>query len=95
MSDPVPDTKPGTRWMYVAILVLLVLAFVFYLFNTDGGEEPVPVGETTAEVPNPLPTTTSVPVSPEGDFGEAPVNGGAGAANEDPEVEIEPATPQQ
>ncbi|MXO51701.1 hypothetical protein GRI42_10345 [Erythrobacter gaetbuli] len=91
MTDPVPDTKPGTRWMYVGILVFLVLALVFYLFNTDGGEEPVPVGEVAGEAPNPLPTTTSVPVSPEGEFGAAPVNGDEPAADADPEVEIEPA----
>ena len=93
MTDPVPDTKPGTRWMYVGILVFLVLALVFYLFNTDGGQEPVPVGEVAGEVPDPLPTTTTVPVSPDGDFGTAPVNGAEAEA--DPEVEIEPAAPAE
>jgi hypothetical protein len=91
MTDPVPDSKPGTRWLWVALIVLMTLVFLFYIFNTDGGEEPVPVGETAGEVPNPLPTTTSVPVSPEGEFGEAPVNG----EDLDPDVEIEQMPAQE
>ncbi len=40
MNDPVPDTKaPGTRWMWVGIIVLLAIAFVIFLFNADGDEE--------------------------------------------------------
>ena len=39
MTDPVPDTKPGTRWFWVLILVALAVALVIFVLNADGDEE--------------------------------------------------------
>ena len=40
MNDPVPDTKaPGTRWLWVGVIVLAAIALVGFLLNADGDEE--------------------------------------------------------
>ena len=40
MSDPVPDTKaPGTRWLWVAVIVVLAIAAVIFFLNADGDED--------------------------------------------------------
>lgn len=53
MTDPVPDTKaPGTRWMWVGVIVLLAIVFIgFLLFGSQQGDiENVPdYAETTQE----------------------------------------------
>ena len=73
MSDPVPDTKaPGTRWMWVGVIVLLAVVFVIFLLNADGDEE-------LEEVPDYAVTTqeerlnTDLPLEGEDDL--PPVNG--------------------
>ena len=45
MTDPVPDTKPHTRWMWVGIIVLLAVAAVIMFLNPDG-DETVEVDDT-------------------------------------------------
>lgn len=50
MTDPVPDTKaPGTRWLWVGVIVLLAIAAVIFFLNADGDEdvESVPDYATT------------------------------------------------
>ncbi len=39
MSDPVADTKPKTRWMWVGVIVLLAVAAVIMFINPDGDED--------------------------------------------------------
>ena len=40
MTDPIPDTKaPRTRWMWVAVIVVLAVASVIFFLNADGDEE--------------------------------------------------------
>lgn len=39
MSDPVPDTNPSTRWLWVGLIVFLAIALVIVLLNADGDEE--------------------------------------------------------
>lgn len=39
MSDPVPDTKPSSRWFWVGMIVLLAVASVIFFLNADGDEE--------------------------------------------------------
>ena len=39
MTDPVPETKPTTRWFWVGLLVLLAVALVIFVFNADGDED--------------------------------------------------------
>ena len=51
MTDPVPDSKPSTRWFWVLALVLLAVAVVIFLFDADGDEE-------LDEVPDYATTTT-------------------------------------
>ena len=38
MTDPVPDSKPSTRWFWVGLIVLLAIATVIFVFNADGDE---------------------------------------------------------
>ena len=51
MTDPVPDTKPSTRWFWVLILVGLAVALVIFVLNADGDEE-------IEEIPDSAITTT-------------------------------------
>ena len=39
MSDPVPDTKPSSRWFWVGMIVLLAVASIIFFLNADGDEE--------------------------------------------------------
>ena len=39
MSDPVPDTKPSSRWFWVGMIVLLAVASIIFFRNADGDEE--------------------------------------------------------
>ena len=51
MTDPVPDTKPHTRWMWVGIIVLLAVAAVIMFLNPDGDEtvETIPDAAITTQ----------------------------------------------
>ena len=51
MTDPVPDTKPSTRWFWVLILVGLAVALVIFVLNADGDED-------IEEIPDSAVTTT-------------------------------------
>ncbi|GMN13483.1 hypothetical protein [Altererythrobacter sp. MTPC7] len=39
MTDPVPDSKPSTRWFWVGALVLLAVVLIIFVFNADGDED--------------------------------------------------------
>ena len=53
MTDPVPDTKaPGTRWMWVGIIVvfaILAIGLFFMLVTEDGPDELPDYAVTTQE----------------------------------------------
>lgn len=67
MTDPVPDTKPSTRWFWVLALVLLAVAVVIFVFNADGDEE-------LETVPDYATTTTEERLNT--DLGTAPLEEG-------------------
>lgn len=73
MNDPVPDTKsPGTRWMWVGVIVLIAVAFVIFLLNPDGDEEleTIPDYAVTTEEER---LNTDIPLATDEDL--PPVNG--------------------
>ncbi|MCP9221586.1 hypothetical protein MKP08_02335 [Erythrobacter sp. LQ02-29] len=46
MSDPVPDSTPKTRWIWVALIVLLAVGVVAIYFNADGDTDDVELADS-------------------------------------------------
>ena len=93
MTDPVPQDAPsGTKWLWVAVLVLLAVAAVIFFLNADGDEdlETIPdeaVTTTEERLNTDLPTVGEdgdlPPVEGMEDGGVDGVDGGEGVADPD------------
>ena len=86
MSDTVPDTKPSTRWLWVALLVVLGIAVVIIFLDPEGDADNNVTDVTASEqAEERLDTDLEVndPTLPEVQGVDTP--------EETPDVEIEPA----
>lgn len=45
MSDPVPDTQPKTRWIWVVLIVLLAIGAVAIYLNANGDTDTVELAD--------------------------------------------------
>lgn len=61
MNDPVPDTNPSTRWIWVALIVVLAVALIVWLANPAGDPADSDITEAdpsvNMEVPADVPDT--------------------------------------
>lgn len=49
MTDPVPDSRPPTRWLWVVLIVLLAVALVIVFLNPTGDAEEDAAADVAAE----------------------------------------------
>ncbi|GMM93639.1 hypothetical protein [Qipengyuania sp. MTN3-11] len=85
MNDPLPEEGPsGTKWLWVAVLVLLAVAAVIFFLNADGDEE-------LETIPDEAVTTTeerlNTDIAPPDTADLPPVTGAEPTAIETPETE--------
>ena len=85
MTDSVPDSNPPTRWLWVALLVLLGVAVVIIFFNPEGDADDA-VTDTTASVEAEERLDTELDANDP----TLPEVQGADMPEETPDVEIEP-----